>query len=1294
VAHGARTAAGIVAPRGEPYDLRTASERVRAPSRTGSSPETSPPEEAPVIRETRGASAGLRGVSRGRPAAVLIAIAIAFAFGTGAVAPAAEPVPEGWLAARSPVTGLVSFLAGPAGGAIPVAPAPGEPLALLREHGALFGIDDPDSQLVPAGLEICSLGDRHHRFRQSHRGIPVLTGEIIVHQRADGTFAAANGDFYPIPAATPIEPSLAAEDAEFLAARALGAATARGADARLVIVDPRWYGDPPAGIRLAWRLRLEGPDLPPEWVLVDAIGGELLDHWPASHSALAREIRDGTSGVPGSLIRTEGSPPSGDADADSVYDRAGDLHRFLLDGLGRDGLDGAGSVYHATVHWSGAVCPNASWNGSRALFCDGLAEDDIIAHEFAHGLTALTADLIYQNQPGQLNESFSDVFGELVDLWNGDAIAAGSSGSVPPWPPSATGSGLDSPNTTRSGCGDGSVRWLMGEETSLGAIRDLWQPDCANDPPSTTHPFYEALTCDPTSDHGGVHRGSGVPNHAFAMLVDGKSYGGVTVNGIGAIKAGAVWYRALTAYLTPATSFIDAEPLFVQAANDLIGSVPFDPRTGLPSGSAISAADAAQVPLALQAVGFSEPGLCGAGPPPANDDCAGSLAVGPGAHPFDSTNATDGGAPDPSALCPGSALGAVAKDVWFSFTPPVDGLATFSTCGITPFDTDLVLYTGACGSLVPLACAGDTAGCGGDTSEIANIPVLAGETISIRVGAWGALVGWPGELSIVYLPGSEVCDNGLDDDGDSLADCDDPECTSQPVCIPWPGDECSSALPALLGATTFDTTGASASPDPVDAAECAWSSLGALAKDVWFSFVPPASGILTASVCGAAAFDTDLAVYSGSCGTLQQLACNGDGSGCAGGASLIDVVVPGGVPLWIRLGGRSAAEAGTGTLSLSLFVPPEVCANAADDDLDGWIDCEDDDCTGAPECVCEPIGPLACTQGFALAVSLAWTNGETYDSIVVRRDSLDLAILPGDATQFVDPSAPPGDRLYRVTGVCAASIAEASCAIAVAPPVAFSLIAPDLSVDFPADTGEASFVVELAIAELPGSASGASPTQGFSFGIAHDPALLVRDASGPTGLVAALGGGTGPDFYGESHPPGGLTVVAIYDFAGAETIPFAGATPVVAVEYRTVPAALLGATAPVATTLIWSEGIGTPPVENAVIVGGLAIGAIEEDGTITLVPVSSGFERGDCNADGGMNVADPVALLAYLFSAGPASCLDACDGNDDGIANIADAVHALAALFTQGPLPPSPFGSCGEDPTPDSLECDSYASCD
>ncbi len=85
------------------------------------------------------------------------------------------------------------------------------------------------------------------------------------------------------------------------------------------------------------------------------------------------------------------------------------------------------------------------------------------------------------------------------------------------------------------------------------------------------------------------------------------------------------------------------------------------------------------------------------------------------------------------------------------------------------------------------------------------------------------------------------------------------------------------------------------------------------------------------------------------------------------------------------------------------------------------------------------------------------------------------------------------------------------------------------------------------------------------------------------------------------------------------------------------------------------------------------------------------FMRGDCNADGFTDIADPIYVEQYLFLSGePPSCVDACDTNDDGLLDIADAIFILTTLFTGGAAPQPPYGVCGNDPTDDGLLCDSY----
>ncbi len=90
-----------------------------------------------------------------------------------------------------------------------------------------------------------------------------------------------------------------------------------------------------------------------------------------------------------------------------------------------------------------------------------------------------------------------------------------------------------------------------------------------------------------------------------------------------------------------------------------------------------------------------------------------------------------------------------------------------------------------------------------------------------------------------------------------------------------------------------------------------------------------------------------------------------------------------------------------------------------------------------------------------------------------------------------------------------------------------------------------------------------------------------------------------------------------------------------------------------------------------------------------------GFIRGDCNADGGIDVSDPVHHLLRLFGGGGVlACDDACDSGDDGMLDIADPIATLGYLFASGLPPAEPFPNCGADGTAaDPLGCAGYPPC-
>jgi len=154
---------------------------------------------------------------------------------------------------------------------------------------------------------------------------------------------------------------------------------------------------------------------------------------------------------------------------------------------------------------------------------------------------------------------------------------------------------------------DNTARWLMGEDSTatglVGALRDMWNPNCYGDPAKVTDSLYHCAT----SDNGGVHINSGVDNRAYSLLVDGGTFNGQTVTAIGLTKAAHIWYQAKVAYQHPATDFADHADALEQTCSDLTGVNLASLTTGAPSGEVISATDCAQVAKAVQAVEFRTP---------------------------------------------------------------------------------------------------------------------------------------------------------------------------------------------------------------------------------------------------------------------------------------------------------------------------------------------------------------------------------------------------------------------------------------------------------------------------------------------------------------------------------------------------------------------------------------------------------------------------------------------------------------------------------------------------------------
>ena len=99
--------------------------------------------------------------------------------------------------------------------------------------------------------------------------------------------------------------------------------------------------------------------------------------------------------------------------------------------------------------------------------------------------------------------------------------------------------------------------------------------------------------------------------------------------------------------------------------------------------------------------------------------------------------------------------------------------------------------------------------------------------------------------------------------------------------------------------------------------------------------------------------------------------------------------------------------------------------------------------------------------------------------------------------------------------------------------------------------------------------------------------------------------------------------------------------------------------------------------------------------TVYVIYGRGGFRRGDVNTDGQWDISDPIVILGYQFLGVPLilACEKSADVDDSGEVDITDAVYLLLHLFVGGAPIPAPFTDCDSDPTPDTLTCEAYPSC-
>ncbi|NES12965.1 MULTISPECIES: M4 family metallopeptidase [Micromonospora] len=482
------------------------------------------------------------------------------------------------------------------------APASGDPftraVAQLKAHSGSALVADGQSFTLQKVLTDAD-GTQHVRLHRYQDGLPVLGGDTVVHLGKGNTWRGASQTLAAAPSR-----GAKAKISEAAAGRAaLATATATGArvDGSQLVYDADG-----ADTALAYQVVVSGvrADGTPSRlnVLVDATTGRVRDSWDAIqtdgtgntfHSGSVAvgttlsggtyqlndgargghktyDLNGGTSGT-GTLV-TNAANVFGDGTLADRQTTAADAHYgaaetwdYYKNTFGRNGIRNDGKAAYSRVHYSTNYA-NAFWDDS--CFCmtygDGgsgwypLTSLDVAGHEMSHGVTSNTAGLRYSGESGGLNEATSDIFGTMVEFYANNAKDPGD--------------------------------YLIGEK-----LRTSGAPLRYMDKPSK-----DGSSADCWSRSVGrldVHYSSGVANHFFYLLAVGSgssSYGnsptcnGSTVTGIGNAKAAAIWYRALTTYMTSRTGYSGARTATLSAAADLYGSTSTEYQTVAAAWSAVS----------------------------------------------------------------------------------------------------------------------------------------------------------------------------------------------------------------------------------------------------------------------------------------------------------------------------------------------------------------------------------------------------------------------------------------------------------------------------------------------------------------------------------------------------------------------------------------------------------------------------------------------------------------------------------------------------------------------------------
>ncbi len=379
----------------------------------------------------------------------------------------------------------------------------------------------------------------------------------------------------------------------------------------------------------------------------------------------------------------------------------------------------------------------------------------------------------------------------------------------------------------------------------------------------------------------------------------------------------------------------------------------------------------------------------------------------------------------------------------------------------------------------------------------------------------------------------------------------------------------------------------------------------------------------------------------------------------------------------------------------------------------------------------EPPTMLSCVDSPS-GVTLNWSNPQPYNALIVERDGQALATLSGDATTYFDSGAPTGERLYSIRPESAGVTGSASdCQVIVLGNLitgAVLVFAPTGVLGAPQITNavEAANFTVTTTPDLNGLDLTPYDAVFVVLGVSPNNAVLTPTEGQSLANYLELGGRIyieGADTFAFDtitplHEIDGIFgaddgLSDLFDLEGLDSTFGLDLSRFGIVDYAGQNNFIDDLLAEPGSGPIWKNalsgdfsGVFKPASTAGPLIGcsfqffGLPAG--EQNSVMAHYLAGLGFnlsgdpefERGQINDDNLVNIADVITLLEYLFVSGPAPlCLAAADLNDDGAVDVTDAIRLLGFLF-QGQFPPNaPAGSCGSDPTPDTLPCSPSPSC-